>query len=287
MYSFSKEFEQFISSDCQRGEFIQEYLKNFGIDAPAINLNGKRHIYVKFPSSQYDKKYNIKTVLAHYDRVDGSPGANDNSSSVFLLMEWAVRLSRIEGTHNIRLIFTDGEELGAEGVKSQGAFDLGVLFKRLGIINDDIFVFDCMGRGSVPVICQTKIPKSASDNFINRYKELELRCERILTSAVGQYVKLPSNYSDNAGFIANGIPAIAITMLPFEEIVLYKQGLSKLLELSVNGEKISSDVLKDYLPKTWSMLHTKADDLAHLNQVAFELTEKILNFIAKLNVKMK
>lgn len=282
MYCVSEDFEHFISPDCIRGEFIQEYLAKFGIDAPAININGKKHLYVKFSSSQYDTKYPVKTVLAHYDRVEKSPGANDNSAAVYMLMEWAVKLSKLQYPHNIRLIFTDGEELASEGVKSQGAFDLGVLFKRLGILDNDIYVFDCMGRGNVPVICQSLLPKTITENFKSRYTKLELRCERILSSAAGQYVKLPSNYSDNAGFIANGIPAIAITMLPLNEIVLYKKGLSFLQEESKKGIKIKSEILKNYIPKTWKMFHTENDNLDNLNKEAFEITKKILDNLAIL-----
>lgn len=275
MYSISNEFKNFIHKDCQRGDFIQNYLLNFGIEAPAINVNGKKHIYVKFNKSQYDNKYPIKTVLAHYDRVESSPGANDNSSSVFLLMEWAVRLSKKSSPHNIRLLFTDGEELGGDGVKSQGAYDLAQLFKKLGLIDDLIFVFDCMGRGNIPVICKTTFSDSVSEDFINQYKNLELKTEKLLTSATGQYVKLPASYSDNAGFIANGIPAIAVTMLPFDEISLYKKGLQLL------SENPQSDISK-FIPKTWKMFHTMDDSYENLNPEAFEQTEKILDLLALL-----
>jgi len=270
MYTFSEDFKQFISPDCNRGEFIQNYLQKFGIEAPAIPINGKYHIYVKFPKEQYNPDKKIKTVLAHYDRFQDSPGANDNSSSVFCMLEWAVRLSKKNGHHNIRLLFTDGEELGEEGVKSQGAFDLAALFKRLGIINDDIFAFDCMGRGTVPVICLSHSPKCASVEFKKKYVLLESKAENLLRKCTkDSYMKLPASYSDNAGFIANGIPAIAITMLPLDEAILYKNSLSS---GKLNNEK--------NIPSTWKMLHTQEDNINNLTPEAFELTSKILDELA-------
>ena len=83
--------------------------------------------------------------------------------------------------HNIRLIFTDGEELGEQGgVQQQGAFALAQLFKKLGITNDDIYVFDCMGRGDVPILGAAKLPPNVPTRFLTAYSELEDRAKQIL-----------------------------------------------------------------------------------------------------------
>ena len=263
MYMIPSAFSDFISSDCDRASFIQDYLKKAGLDAPVLQMEGKNHIYVKFPQSQYNPMFRIKTVIAHYDRFQGSPGANDNSMAVFALMEWAACLSKnTTGFHNIRLIFTDGEELGAEGLSSQGAFPLAQMFRRLGITNDDIFVFDCMGRGDVPILTQARFPRSLSQKFIREYSALEQRAAGVLqVSANGRWFCLPTSYSDNASFIANGIPAVAITMLPSEEVPAVVQGM---------------------IPKTWYLLHTAGDNLESLTPQSFEIFYNILNNLALL-----
>ena len=280
MYVIPSEFKTFISADCDRASFIQNYLKAAGLEAPVLQMEGKNHIYVKFPQSQYNPMFRIKTVIAHYDRFSGSPGANDNSAAVFCLMNWAVSLSKstvvepVETTaglhhvskptpfHNIRLIFTDGEELGAMGVSQQGAFPLAQVFRRLGITNDDIFVFDCMGRGDVPVLTQTILPRKASSKFIKDFRALEQRAASLLqTSANGRWFSLPCNYSDNASFIANGIPAVAITMLPSSEVTAATQGV---------------------LPQTWQLLHTAGDNLESLTPQSFEIFYNILNNLAAM-----
>lgn len=257
----SYEFKEFIDFGCNRQKFIQDFLQKNGIECPAISLEGKNHIYVKFPQSQYNPLFKIKTVVAHYDRVANSPGANDNSAAVFCLLNWAVKLFNRKSFHNVRLIFTDGEEVAEQGVSSQGAFALAAFFKKL-CIDDDVFVFDCMGRGDVPVLAETVLPKKISASFVKKFAVLEKRAENLIKSAGGgKWFCLPCNYSDNAGFIANGIPAVAFTLLPSNEV---------------------SDVLKNKTPKTWQLLHSPFDNFESLWQNSFDLTMKILDFLAEM-----
>ncbi len=265
MYTIPSEFNDFIAADCDRAAFIQNYLNRAGLEAPVLQMEGKNHIYVKFPQSQYNSMFRIKTVIAHYDRFPGSPGANDNSAAVFCLLEWAIKLARLAQPlfHNIRLIFTDGEELGAAGgVAEQGAFPLAQVFRRLGITNDDIFVFDCMGRGDVPILTQTILPPKIPASFVKDFSALEQRAATLLqTSANGRWFCLSCNYSDNASFIANGIPAVAITMLPSLEVTAATQGQQ---------------------PQTWQLLHSPGDNLASLTPKSFEIFHNILNNLAAL-----
>ena len=260
MSFLSKDFLDFIKPDCNRLNFIQNFLKQNDVETAVIPLEGKKHIYVKFPQNQYNPLFNIKTVVAHYDRFENSPGANDNSAAVYMLMLWAVKLSRQYDFHNVRLIFTDGEETCSDGVTSQGAFAIASLFKKLDI-KDDIFVFDCMGCGDVPVLCENKIPQKAGNAFIKKLTALENKAQRIIrTAGNGKWFCLPCNYSDNASFIAQGIPAVAITVLPSSEV---------------------SDVLKNQTPKTWKNLHTKNDNIDNLWESSFSLSMKIFDLLAQ------
>ena len=266
MYQIPFEFKKFIELECDRASFIQSYLNKSGIDAPVIRMNEKNHIYVKFPLRYYNPEFRIKTVIAHYDRVENSPGANDNSAAVWCMLEWCERLVKMKEFHNIRLIFTDGEELGKDGVGNQGAFPLATLFRKLGITDNDIYVFDCMGRGDVPVLTQTVLPHGASQKFKKDFAALEERAANLIQSAGhGKWFSLPCNYSDNASFIANGIPAVAITMLPSSEI---------------------SDALKGNMPYTWQLFHTMKDDFESLMPQSFEITSRILDMLAEIKTVM-
>ena len=226
-------------------------------------MDGNNHIYVKFPMSHYNKGCKVKTVIAHYDRVPNTPGANDNSAAVFSMLLWAVRLNNMGNSgrpHNIRLILSDGEEKGELGVTSQGAYSLAALFRKLKIINDDIFVFDCMGRGTIPILTETQLPKTVSRDFAESFYSLEKRAQDLIKSACGdKWCTLPCNYSDNAGFIANGIPAVAITLLPSNEV---------------------SHALKGGVPKTWLLNHSMEDNLSSVDPKSFEITAKILDKLA-------
>lgn len=283
------DYKRFLMPNTNRRDFIVEWLGKRGIKAVVMPIDGHEHIYVVFPKENYSPFFKIKTVIAHYDIFSGSPGANDNSSSDFALMNWAVRLQNSGMQHNVRLIFTDGEEISSGGsVCAQGAFALANVFKRLNIVNDDVFVFDCVGRGTVPVLAKSVLPQKVSEKFKKSFFSLENRIESILRKASGgKFVTLPVSYSDNAGFLANGIAAVCVTMLPIEEANKYMYDLMHFpsLENFVVNHKVKNEKekqkLEDLLPETWKKFHTKNDNFDSLSEESFILMEKILNLIAQ------
>ncbi len=285
-------FKEYISSQCDRLSFLRGYLAENGIQTSVVSLSGKNHIYVNFPSSSYDPTFKIKTVISHYDRVSGSPGANDNSFANFALADFAASLSKkTHFAHNIRIFFTDGEELGEEGVSSQGAFALAELFRRLGIKNDDVYVFDSCGRGNVAVLARAGLDAKSSAKFKKSFMNLYQRTAALLKlSSPDAWITLPVPYSDNAGFLACGIPAVAITFLPADEAELYLKNLmsDKNLEKAVMNCKIGSDFqskadmsiqrfkYQEKMPMTWRMFHTEFDNLLSLTaEESYNLLQKI------------
>ncbi len=281
------QYADFLKPDCDRAAFIQKYLGERGVDTAVISVDGKRHIYVKFPRSGYDAMFRVKTVLAHYDRVPQSPGANDNSSSVFALMHFAARLLKFRGVHNIRVFFTDGEELGAgeSGIKEQGAYSLASVIQKAGIRDEDIYVFDCMGRGNLPVLGMNTLPKNAPLPFVKKFNALYNGAKGILSSLGIPWLNLPMPYSDNAGFLAQGFPAVAFTMLPDTEAQVYLSALQRdsdllryVQNLEVPDEKV--ETLHSCLPLSWRLMHTDGDNMDSLTPEAFDITARILDGIA-------
>lgn len=291
MFYIGEEYQSFCSKNCNRRDFIVSYLEKRGVKSVILPIDGHEHIYVVFPKSHYSSMFRIKTVIAHYDRFEGSPGANDNSSAVFALMEWASKLMSSGMQHNVRLIFTDGEEISESqnrGVAEQGAFALAALFKRLKITDDDVYVFDSVGRGTVPVIGKTELPKNVSLTFKNKFIDLKNRTANLLrVSSGGSFVTLPISYSDNAGFLACGIPAIAVTMLPSEEVNKFMFDLVRVpvLENYVMNKKIPEYIdkitLEEMIPQTWKLFHTPADSVDSLATESFAVMERILFNLAK------
>ena len=290
------DFQRFIAPDCDRRQFILDMLKDFGVPAVPLSLEGAHHILVKFPPSAYNPQYKMKTVLAHYDRVDTSPGANDNSAAVFQIIYWARRLLRFPGFHNVQIIFSDGEEMGgSEGVAEQGAFCIATKFRSLGLTQQDVYAFDCCGRGDFVILSQAGKGKG-SIPFQRQFNSLVERTEDLIKSVAGRkWAPLPVPYSDNAGFLACGIPAVAITLLPAQEVVSYlrelKQhpGLQAAIMKSTQEQEVGTRKIKplepyqvqEKMPMTWRLLHTEYDNLASLTPESFPLMEALLDALAK------
>lgn len=318
MSFFPSEFSEFISANCNRYEFLKTWLKKCGIPFSVISIDGKNHIYVQFPSISYNPLFKMKTVLVHYDRADNTPGANDNSAAVYQVMMWAVKLLSECGTHNVRIFFTDGEEMcgrpedctagtsshaaisqGATllnnpntNATSQGAYGIAQLFKKLGITSDEVYVLDGCGRGDVLAISTAGKDSRSSLQFQKKFQKLyEKTCDMAKKASPEKWITIPVPYSDNAGFLACGIPAVAITILPKEEATIYMRQLQKdrnfikaVMNHSVGLDEkdpVAALQLKEKLPQTWRLMHTEYDNEAMLTKDAFELMGRFLEMLGK------
>lgn len=115
-------------------------------------------------------------------------------------------------------------------------------------------------------------------------------CDIASEAAPGRWIKAPVPYSDNAGFLANGIPAVALTVLPSEEATLYLRNLQrdKNFENLVMTHKVAAGaadkaeelLLNEKLPLTWRMMHTPMDSIPMLTKDAFSMTGRFLDILA-------
>lgn len=279
-YYQSDEFKEFLEPQTDRTEWIQKKLLDSGIDSCILKLGEQKHIYVKFPLSSYNPLFKIKTILVHYDRI--GIGANDNSAAVYQVIKWAQKLNTQLDFHNIRIIFTDGEEIGfdSENKNFQGALGIASIFKRLGLTNDDIYAIDSCGRGDVLVVSSTG-KNSGSKDFTKKFNNLyENTIELAKKSCPEKWVTIPVPYSDNASFVAMGIPAIAITLLPKTEATSYMRELQK--NHNLNNDVVNrSETSKDTLPLTWKMMHTDQDCIENLTIESWSVMENFLDALAK------
>ena len=255
----------------------------------------------------------MKTLIAHYDRAAGTQGANDNSAACIQLLLFAQTLLHKRDSHNIRIIFTDGEEAGADGIKNQGAYRLGQGLRALSMQQDDIFVFDMCGSGDTLILSESGIygrdtKKTAALTALHR------RC-RIYADAAcrGRWLSLPTAYSDNAGLISAGLTAQVITVLPRTEAELLMRYMphsagtplsgnvhsagchrSAAAEISANESAAQAlqrciitnahvppdSPLAAIIPQTWQRMHTPQDRLETLTPQAFILVDKMLRYLA-------
>ncbi len=322
MHFLPDRFEEFISPSCDRFEFLKDYLTNMGIHFSVIPIENYNHIYIQLPEHTYNPTFKMKTIIAHYDRATGSkgeyitPGANDNSAAVFQILLWVKRLLNTPvhraNASNIRVFLTDGEEMGS--AQTQGAFALANLFKRMRLANDDVFVLDGCGRGDVLAVSNAGRSGKAPPAFIKKFDALfEKTCRLAREASQGNWVTIPVPYSDNAGFIANGIPAVALTVLPSDEASLYMRNLQKDRNLSnsimTNGvvahgagflslnsrsstasismlreaqiDPAEALIMSEKLPKTWRMMHTEHDSAVSLTEQAFVAMARFLDALAE------
>ena len=277
-------FNAFLEPAADRRAFITERLAAQGIPYRTVTLQDKTHIVITYRQSAYNPRFKMKTLIAHYDRAAGTQGANDNSAACIQLLLFAQTLLQKRDAHNIRIIFTDGEEAGADGIKNQGAYRLGQGLRTLSRQQDDIFVFDMCGSGDTLILSESGIygrdtRKTAALSALHR------RC-RIYADAAcrGRWLSLPTAYSDNAGLISAGLTAQVITVLPRAEAELLMRYMprSEALQRCIitNAHVPPDSPLAAVIPQTWQRMHTPQDRLETLTPQAFILVDKMLRYLA-------
>ena len=149
-------FLYFIAPKADRYNALTSTINKLRLNSLVININDNRHIFI-FPPKQKHKRPEDAVLpfigqdpymfVAHYDRVEDSPGANDNSIAVFHLLRVALTLGK-SGKNNWMIVFTDKEELvSGEGFESQGSFSMAQKLKSWGLEKVKIFNFDACGTG--------------------------------------------------------------------------------------------------------------------------------------------
>lgn len=97
----------------QARDYIQQTLKASGWTTQFHPFSGGINLYAEKPGTDPG----AATILlgAHYDTVEGSPGADDNATSVATLLEVARLLGRQTFARTLQLVFFDLEERGLLG----------------------------------------------------------------------------------------------------------------------------------------------------------------------------
>jgi hypothetical protein len=225
-----RRFKDFIALETDRYALLTSLLDALSVHYSVVTIAGNRHFFVcpeslaggflGFPLAGQTSII----LVAHYDRVPGSPGANDNSAAVFELIEAALKL-REEPSRHWLIIFTDKEEiLRGEGIRDQGSYTLAKGLRDAGFSAAQVFIFDACGTGDTLIISKTAdhLMKYEAGPGITRTKHLvqQLRTKALETARcldMDRVLLVPTPFSDDAGFFRAGIAAQTITMLPAEE----------------------------------------------------------------------
>ena len=267
-------FKEFISPAADRFSILKETLDEAALDYSILPITGNRHFFVAPPEA--DRSRHPTILVAHYDRAKNSPGANDNSAGVFLLLETAAKLKK-DGEINWAIIFTYKEELETgESVQAQGSYTLAAGLRNLKLENSRIFSFDACGAGDTLIISTTLDYLMKREGRGDKLREsmLELRNFALDTArdlGMAKVLLAPTPFSDDAGFFRAGLAAQAITMLPSAECIALVSELRRNPEFTnvlISTETPQASHLKSF-PETWRWLNTPGDSYLRLTPQNF------------------
>jgi len=263
-------FMDFISPSADRLSVLKETLKEAGLEFKITEMAGCRHLIIvptQTPDQLKTKTQRPPVILiAHYDRAEGSPGANDNSAGVFILIEAAVKLMK-KKERNWLIIFTDREELKTgEKIQAQGAYALAEGLKNLKMEKAKIFIFDACGTGDTLIVSSTleSLLKKESSGDRLRDSILELRNFALNTARnlnMAKVLLAPTPFSDDAGFFRAGLISQTVTVLPSKECIQLVADLRKnpdLAETFINAEMRQAS-RSTSIPGTWRNLNSSLD----------------------------
>jgi hypothetical protein len=290
-------FFDFIAPKADRYAVLLDHIQKLGLNSLVISIEENRHFFI-FP-----KGINLKlspgdafpfhgespiVLTAHYDRVPGSPGANDNRAAVFQLLKTALKLDEMDLGRWI-IIFTDKEELqSGEGFKEQGSYGLAKKLRRLGLTNAQIFNFDACGTGEVFVFSGTTdylLDKNEKPGFRRVIQRVKTLRKKVLDTArrlnLSHVLSVPTPFSDDAGFLQGGLPAQTITMLPEDEashLASLLRNHPDFVDMLISGS-IKDAADRRQIPETWRAINGPEDSHTRLTP---EHYDRIVRFAVEL-----
>lgn len=280
---------EFISPNADRFEMLKELLEEMALGYKVLEIAGNRHFVVAPPLPEEKYLRRRPTILvAHYDRAEGSPGANDNSVGVFLFLETAAKLAA-SGENSWIIIFTDKEELKpGESLQSQGSYTLAEGLKTLRMEKCRIFCFDTCGIGDTLVVSTTLEFLLKKDGGADKLRESAMEHRKLALDTARnlgmiKVLLAPAPFSDDAGFFRAGLAAQTITMLPSEECTQLVSELRKdqnFADILINAE-IQQNKRKKFIPETWRNLNTPRDSHLRLTPRHFRTVTRFAEALCK------
>lgn len=285
-------FADLTATTADRCLCITAWLSSHAVPYRIVQIKDKKHIVIAYGAAAYNRHFKMKTLIAHYDRAENTPGANDNTAACVQLLFFSLQLLQSTKEHNIRIILTDGEEAGVNGISQQGAYNLGRALRMLNMHNDDLFVFDVCGSGNALILSESGIWGRDTSDTMNLAAFHRRCCAYAAAACNGRWYSLLTAYSDNAGFISAGLQAQVITVLPKNEAKILLHALRQqkdttalhtLQDFIIKNERVTEDSpFAAIIPTTWQRMHTAADSIATLTPEAFVLMDQWLHFIARV-----
>lgn len=264
-------FHEFCTPSADRFSVLVRALKSLDLPLELVRVGPFRHVQLRSGRPMVPEP-GEKLVIAHYDRVAGTPGANDNGASVLALVDY---LCRSRKGLAMRVVFTDGEELSTGGSASdQGAYALARLWGPI----EGLFpvVMDMTGIGDTVVlghlgehlIRQTR--QKGPPTGLDAYARLRLGALRWLaTCGAGDTLEVNTPFSDDLGLFLGGIPAVQISLLPRRQALEYRK------RRKIPGELEGKE--PGELPAAWKTMHGPDDVPERLTPESRDLVAELLD----------
>lgn len=201
-------------------------------------------------SFQPDVKRRI-LVGAHYDSVPGSTGANDNASSVGILIQYACYQQKQKVQIPLDIVFFDKEECGQLGSKLW--LEKHPDTNYIAMINLDI-----CGVGDQIVIATNQF-KDEDSSFLSNENRMKYHVSRVSS--------LPP--SDDRSFSVKKISTISIAALPSNDVLI----LEKILLANKNMEERPKDT-NMYITRT---VHNGPED--NISVIDQNTLERVYNYL--------
>ncbi|MDR3249157.1 MAG: M28 family peptidase [Treponema sp.] len=291
-------FFEFTDLNAERFNILRSLLGEMRLNYLILPIAGNRHFLI-FPSQAgvsgsipFQGRRGVQILAAHYDRAPGSPGANDNSVSVFLLLKTAQKL-QAENLASLPwiIILTDKEELHyGQGIREQGSYSLAETLRLGGLGLARVFIFDACGTGDTLVISTGTdhlLRNETGTGAQHTRTSIQVLRDRALSAArdlnLDKVFLLPTPFSDDAGFLRAGLSAQTITVLPEAEASAFASLVRSKPELA--GALISREQARGIgqrsIPETWRRLNGAGDTHYKLSPEHFDMVARFAEQLCK------
>ena len=247
-------------SDLIRLQTIKNILKNKN-----IKFIEQNYTYLSFKGTNLivnignlkSKKHII--LSAHFDVVQGSPGANDDASAIAILIDLIEKTRKIKLKNKIRIIFFDDEEIGRFGSISY--------IKKYGL-KDLLAVYHLELCGYGDAVGLWPITKINENSYALKTIEYVLKEKKIYFEKLGQ---LPAFWGDDLSFRNAGFNhALCCSVAPKKD----KESIKKFVKSNVF--QILFKYYAGKIPKMFQLYHSTEDKSEYLNEKTLKMVSDVL-----------
>lgn len=274
----------FCAADADRYQFLCTILEWKKISYRVIDSGGKHILIETLGKKSFIPDHCRKILVAHYDRYPGSPGANDNAASVFILLNHVSHLMNATYSHNTQILFTDKEELiNQSSIKDQGAWNLAQNWPDDRKGQDIFIVLDMCGIGDTLIWGKTSakfpgVPPRRLEMIYNSLKDLLMKFSR------GQDMGINDLYSDDLGFLLQGMTALQVSLLPWKEALKWKTSGMSAKSRYQDPHDFTNEI--EIMPTSWQNNHSPQDSVDTLDKKSFRIMESFLKDLSRYQIPL-